>query len=142
MLGRLHPEIRVLAQKPGASEADTRALAKLFPGLPVGFLDLMREATELELSYRGVYLRLCGPKGCIEMDEAYQISRQVPGAITVGDNGGSEAIVFMSLPPGPGLFRLGYGALAIDELSCVAESLEAALVHAEPEPSIVGTCIA
>lgn len=80
----------------------------------------MLEATELELSYGGRYLRLYGPLGCMEMDEAYGISNAIPNAITIGDNGGGEAIVIVN----NAVYRVSYGALDSDELEYGAESME------------------
>ena len=140
MLDRLHTDVRVLARQGGADASQLAVLSARFPALPPMCLELFAGATELELSYRGVYIRFYGPSGCLEMDRAYNISARIPGAIVVGDNGGGEAVVFMSTSPGPGLFRVGYGALAVDELVSIAPSLEALLVQGLPDPANVGAC--
>lgn len=98
----------------------------------------MLDATELELSYGGRYLRLYGPHGCIEMDDAYGISDAIPNAITIGDNGGSEAIVIVN----DAVYRVGYGALAPDGLNFIAESIDDLLFLAIPEPDAIGVCLA
>lgn len=140
MLEKLHHDVRGLARQKGASAPELAALSQRFPDLPGAFLELFGAATDLELSYRGTYVRFYGPDGCLEMDRAYDISRRIPGAVVVGDNGGSEAIVFMAPPPGPGLFRVGYGALDVEEFKQVASSLEALLIQALPEPATIGSC--
>ncbi len=66
MLESLHHTIRVLTQASGATQADMLMLKTRFPLLPGTLSDLMLDATELELSYGGRYLRLYGPHGCIE----------------------------------------------------------------------------
>lgn len=137
MLERLHHQVRVLARQPGATAADVASLQARYPQLPRAFAELMCEVTELELAYRGRYLRLYGPKGCREMDDAYSIGARIPGAITVGDNGGGEAILFL---PGTGIVRVGYGALHPDEVEHIADSLEELLVHANVPPEVVGGC--
>ncbi|MBI2837557.1 MAG: hypothetical protein HYX75_04545 [Acidobacteria bacterium] len=117
-----------------------KSIAKLrerYPALPPELAELMREASEIELSYRGVYLRLYGPEACEEMDEAYSVSKRIPGAVTVGDNGGGEALVVM---PDGAIHRIGYGALAVDALRFVAASLEALLVQASVPANAVGNC--
>ena len=101
---------------------------------------LFREATEIELSYKGTYLRLYGPGGCEDMDDAYNISKHIPGAITVGDNGGGEAIVVVAKDSVPGIYRVCYGALSPEDLCFVAASLESLLVEARVQPSLVGSC--
>ena len=98
----------------------------------------MLEATELELSYGGRYLRLYGPLGCMEMDEAYGISTAIPNAITIGDNGGGEAIVIVN----NAVYRVSYGALDSDELEYGAESMEELLFFAILKPGSIGACLA
>ena len=137
MIERLHSNIRLLAHQPGASPVEIAAFQARYPDLPAEFLELMGEATDVELSYCGRYLRLYGPAGCVEMDEAYAISSRIPQAITVGDNGGGEAIVFV---PGRGLHRVGYGALFADELVYIARTLDDLLVQARAHPEAVGGC--
>jgi hypothetical protein len=137
MLERLHPEVRILARQPGATAADVATLQARYPALPRAFAELMREVTELEVAYRGRYLRLYGPAGCVEMDQAYSIAASIPGAITIGDNGGGDAILFL---PGAGIVRVGYGALHPDEVEHVAASLEDLLIHANVSPEAVGAC--
>ncbi|MBS0265692.1 MAG: hypothetical protein JSS02_27415 [Planctomycetes bacterium] len=138
MLENLHHTIRVLTQASGAMQADILMLRTRFPFLPETVSALMLDATELELSYGGRYLRLYGPHGCMEMDDAYGISNAIPGAIPIGDNGGGEAIVIVN----NAVYRVGYGALAPDELTCVAESIEDLLLRAIPEPDSIGACLA
>ncbi len=140
MLERLHPEIRVLSRAEGASKEQLAGLATRYPSIPKAFLGLFAEATELELSYRGIYLRFYGPEGCVEMDEAYSISEQVPGAIPVGDNGGGEAILVIPEGPTSGIHRADYSDLDPDALSYVAPSLEALLLEAAPLATAVGGC--
>ncbi len=138
MLESLHHTIRVLTQASGATQADMLMLKTRFPLLPGTVSDLMLDATELELSYGGRYLRLYGPHRCIEMDDAYGISNAIPNAITIGDNGGCEAIVIVN----NAVYRVDYGALAPDELNYVAESIEDLLFYAIPEPHSIGACLA
>ena len=137
MLERLHADVRVLAREPGASTEDIALLEAKYPELPLEFIELMREATEVELSYRGRYLRLYGPSGCLQMDEAYSISRRIPQAITIGDNGGGQALVFL---PERGIYRVGYGALDPSELVFLAAGLQDLLVDASVLPDAVGGC--
>jgi hypothetical protein len=135
MIELLHPEIRVLSRQRAATESQIAVLKERHPELPEALAELMREATEIELSYRGRYMRLYGPTGCIEIDDAYGIARQIPSAIVVGDNGGEALILIRER-----LYRVGYGALAPDELKYVADSIRQLLILAEPTPDAVGGC--
>lgn len=137
MIRTLHPSVLVLALKAGASPQDLQALQSRFPELPASFSALFSEATEIELSYKGKYLRLYGPMRCAEMDDAYGVSEKIPGAVPVGDNGGGEAIIFLPRPD-RGVYRVGYGSLALEETIYIARSLEALLCEAEAEGHQVG----
>ena len=138
MIESLHRDIIVLSQQPGATQEELAALARRFPAVPDTLLELMLDATEIELSYRDRYLRLYGPRGCTEMDDAYGISEALPNAITIGDNGGCKAIVLLA----NAVYRVGYGALELDELKPVANSVHELLVHATPAPDAIGECLA
>ena len=140
MLEELHPAVRILNNKPGAHSTEIAAMRRRYPGLPRVFIELFAEATEIELSYRGKYLRFYGPTGCAEMDDAYGISKLIPGAIPVGDNGGGESIIVIPQGSAAGLHRVGYGALTPEDLLFVAPTLESLLFEARPEALAVGSC--
>ncbi len=71
------------------------------------------------------------------MNDAYEISKRIAGAILVGDNGGGEALIFL---PGPerGIYRVGYGSLALDDAEFVAQSIEVLLCMAEVDATKIG----
>ena len=106
-------------------------------GKSLTFVKLLAEATEIEISYKGKYLRLYGPARCIEMNDAYEISKRIPGAIPVGDNGGGEAMIFLPRPE-RGIYRVGYGSLALEDAEFVAQSLEDLLCVAAVHASEIG----
>lgn len=137
MLDRLHPDIKVLAQRLGATDAEIASLKLRYPLFPSVLLRLMSIATELELAYRGTYLRLYGPVGCAEMDDAYHTSERIPAAMVIGDNGGSQALIFL---PSRGICRVSYGAVDVDEVVFVAEQIEDLLFSANIEPDAIGDC--
>lgn len=118
-----------------ASPGEMESLKAKYPSLPDDVAQLMSHATELEIDYCGRYLRIYGPSGCIEMDEAYKISQRIQGSVVLGDNGGGEAILFVA---SYGLCRVGYGAIDIDELTYISDSLTDLLVNAVATPDAVG----
>jgi hypothetical protein len=137
MIASFHPEVAVLSSRKGAPASEIQFFRQRFPDLPPAFAELYREVTEIELSYKGRYLRLYGPSGSLEFDEAYQISEAIPGSVVVGDNGGGEAIIFISKPKA-GLYRVSYGALALEEAVYIASSIESLLCRAEPASDRIG----
>ena len=57
-----------------------------FESLPQEYVDLVREATEIEVKHHnGQYIRVWGPMGCIEMDEGYGIRQRILDAMTEVD---------------------------------------------------------
>lgn len=67
-------------------------LAGRYPSFPQAFLRLFAEVTELSCRI-AASTWLYGSEGCVEMDGAYGISKHIPGAITVGDNGGGKRLL-------------------------------------------------
>lgn len=126
-LDRLDSRIVVAARRQPASASQLDALRAQRPGLPPDCLELALEATELELEVQGCYLRIWGPSGILEMDEAYGISAAVPGAIPVGDDEGGSALVYMKGSQGQGLYLVGLGDLDRDDAVWLAPDPEALL---------------
>ena len=137
MISSLHPTVQVLAQKEGARPREIRGLQSCFPELPLSFTELLAEATEIEMSYKGKYLRLYGPAKCIEMNDAYEISKRIPGAIPVGDTGGGEVMIFLPHPE-RGIYKVGYGSLTLEDAEFVALNLEDLLLLAEVDATKIG----
>lgn len=132
MLDRLSPQFRLLAKSLPASEDQIRLLQSRFAPVPAQFIELIREATEIEIQHEsGIYLRFWGPLGCIEMDEAYGVSGRMAGAFPIGDDGGGRVILYLDGKKGSGLYTVGYGDLDADDAIYVASSLGELLVEAK-----------
>jgi hypothetical protein len=127
MLDHLESGAKVLASTPAASQDCLETLRERYVDIPEEYLRLMEKASELELSIRGRYLRIWAPSGCIDQDEGYGISRRMPGAILIGDNGGGRVLFYWDGPKGHGLYSAGYGDLDPDDARWVACTLEAVL---------------
>ena len=126
----LHSNFKVLASRPGADAPSLASAIREFPGLPSEYADLVQEATELELQWLNeTYLRIWGPSGCLEMDRAYEISSRIKGAIPIGDNGGGDAIAYMSGQDGWGLYAVAFNDVDREDARWIAPSLTALLVE-------------
>lgn len=124
MLGDIDSSFTMLAKGHPASQAQIDTAVVYFGSLPQDFIDLVREATEVELQHRnGQYVRIWGPMGCINMDEAYGIRKRIPNAIPIGDDGGGHVLFFANGKQGEGLYHVGYGNLDLDDAIWIAESL-------------------
>lgn len=129
MLQSLNPQFRILARDRAADESALRDLRTKFEGIPIEYSELVREATELELQHlNGAYIRIWGPEGCLDMDEGYDISLRIPGAVPIGDNGGGKVLLYMKGKGGNGLYIVGYGDLDAEDAKWVASSIRELLV--------------
>ena len=131
MLESLHNSFRLLASQPGATAEQIAELKSRFPSVPDEYVKLVEEATEIELQHEtGQYIRIWGPGGCIEMDEGYDISKRILGAVPIGDDGGGKPIFYMNGKSGHGLYHVGYGDLDAEDAVFTAPSLTAFLQQA------------
>jgi hypothetical protein len=125
MIPNLHRDWVVMASGPPAEDRQIALLQSTFPSVPAEYVELVRTATEVELKGKGKkYLRIWGPQGCLEMDEGYGISRRIPGAIPIGDNGGNQAVFYLNGHHGSGLYRVGFGNLDAEDAVFIAPSLQ------------------
>lgn len=77
--------------------------------------------------FSGQVLEDLAPDTCAEMDDGYEISKRLSGAIPIGDDGGGRVLLFFDGKSGPGLYRAGYGDLDPEDAEWVAGDLEALL---------------
>lgn len=124
MLKSLHASLKILASSPPASATQISSLTAYFGAVPTEFVELVNEATEVELQHSsGQYIRIWGPAGCLEMDEAYGIRRRIPGAFPIGDDGGGQVIFYQNGNRGFGLYHIGYGNLDGNDATFIAPTL-------------------
>jgi len=124
MLKNLSASWKLLAKRAAAEESEIAALVKIVGDIPNEYLALVGEATEIELLHaNGQYLRIWGPAGCREMDQAYDIRRRIPGALPIGDDGGGSVLMYAVGHNGFGVYKVGFGCLDADELNWVGVSL-------------------
>lgn len=134
MLNQILRENRftVLATQPAATAEQISALTDYFGSVPPEYVDLICEATELELQHqKGQYVRIWGPLGCMEMDEGYSIRQRISDAVPIGDDGGGHVIFYADGKCGHGLYHVGYGNLDQDDAIWIVPSLYAFLTKAE-----------
>ena len=95
ILSKMCSGFAVSAKKEPATASAIQRLERFSPvPLPSDYRDLVLSATEVEISVVGkTHLRIWGPDGCIEMNEAYSIQKFIPGSLAVGDDEGGRAVV-------------------------------------------------
>lgn len=121
---------QVLAKGPTADNAEIQALRQHFGNVPADYLEIVSEATEIELQHeQGQYVRIWGPIGCVEMDEGYGIRSRIPDAFPIGDDGGGHVIFYADCSKGFGLYHVGYGDLDREDAVWIAPSLREFLTN-------------
>ncbi|MGH1558815.1 hypothetical protein ACRAWD_16215 [Caulobacter segnis] len=91
-------------------------LAEIYPAIPDGYLDVVREATNVTLLWnRQGELRIWGPEEVVGMDGAYGASTRMPGAMPFADNGGGEWLVYGDGVKGRGVYLVDTGSMDLDE---------------------------
>lgn len=112
----LNPAIRVYSYSRPARGQDLVKLSAAYPAIPDGYLDLVREATNVTLLWNNQgELRIWGPEEVVAMDAAYNASARMPGAMPFGDNGGGEWLVYGDGEKGRGVYLVDTGSLDLDE---------------------------
>ncbi len=132
MLSSIDNSYTLLAKGPPATTEQINAAMTHFGCVPQEYIDLAREATEIEVQHQnGQYVRIWGPLGCIEMDEGYGIRRRIPDAIPIGDDGGGHILFYANGSRGDGLYHVGYGNLDQDDAIWISNTLDDLLSNAK-----------
>jgi hypothetical protein len=133
VLKNLNAVFRVLEKSPKATDAGIEALRKRFGQVPEEYEELVKEVTELELGVDGqesLYIRIWGPKAPPEFYDDYKMSTYIPDAYPIGDDGGSNVLMYLSGRKGPGLYVCSLSDLDIESATWIAPSLRDLLENA------------
>ncbi len=132
MLNTINSSFKLLAKGPPATQEQIDAAVRYFGSLPQEFIDLIREATDVELQHQdGQYLRFWGPVGSVEMDEANEIRKYMPECLPIGDDGGGHVIFYAKGDFGEGLYHVGFGNLGMEDAVWIADTLGGVLANAK-----------
>lgn len=131
MISTLHSDFKLLASKEPSNDLDIKKLKKYFKSVPEDYIETVFEATEIEIGHsEWKVIRIWGPLGCIDMDEAYNISGYIDDSFPIGDDEGGQVIIYMTGNNGYGLYLCDYSTLDIDEAVWIAPSLNSLLCQA------------
>src|SRR5690349_6401941 len=93
-VSRINPRFKLLATEPAATAHDIALMRDRFPNVPKEYLELVADASEIELARGNRYLRIWHPCGCLEMNDGYGISKRLPNGVPIGDDGGGRVILY------------------------------------------------
>lgn len=101
--------------------------------VPSDYVEWVQVASEMEIVDKNATccFRVWGVNGCLEMNEAYDVKRSLPGALAVGDNEAGALLVYISSARKPGLYRVSLGDMDADSAIWIADSLDELLFEAK-----------
>ncbi len=109
----------------GSSDEEIGSMRKACPiEIPPEFIEIIKTASEIEISVMDErYIRIWGAAGCVEMNEAYQIRKYIPRSWAIGDDGGGNAIIYMTGEKGKGVYAIPFGDLCVEDAYYLSPSL-------------------
>lgn len=137
ILSHLHPALTIASKDPACTEQEIRELAVFSPIIvPDDYLNLVREATEVEikadLGVDGLwFLRIWGPAGCIDMNDAYNIQKEIPESLALGDNEGCGFLILLADEAQPGIYLIRTSYINRKGAIYLAKNLSDLLVKGE-----------
>ncbi|MEO4046195.1 hypothetical protein AAFN46_03775 [Pseudomonas sp. CAU 1711] len=128
----INAAFKIEAYKPQASTMEIESLlSSAGVTIPDIYLRIVREMTDVEiLVNQQKYVRIWGPARVLEMNEAYEVQKNIPTSLAIGDDEGGSALILMAGDHGFGLYKVGFGDLDVDDASYIAPSLEEFLINA------------
>lgn len=128
----INAAFKIEAYKSQASISEIESLlSSVDVTVPDIYLRIVREMTDVEiLVNQRKYVRIWGPARVLEMNEAYEVQKNIPSSLAVGDDEGGSALILMKGGHGFGLYKVGFGDLDVDDASYIAPSLEEFLINA------------
>ena len=117
--------IEIASFEPGSPETDLTRLKAFSPvALPDDYCGIISEKTEVEIGLKkSVYIRIWSAKGCMEMNEAYEIQSYLPDALAFADDERCNVLLFTTGKNGKGIYRVSLSDLEPDEIVYIADSL-------------------
>lgn len=128
----INEAFKIVAHKsPALSSQIELLLSSVDFAIPEIYLRIVREMTDVEiLVNQRKYVRIWGPARLLEMNEAYDVQKNIPASLAIGDDEGGSALILMTGNHGFGLYKVGFGDLDAADANYIAPSLEELLINA------------
>ena len=119
-----------LCANPPATEEEIIEFVEHFGHGYEEYLELMREATDIEFSTQsGNYARITTPTCCISDYAVYDLANKVEDAVPIGDDGSGGCIYYGTGTAGRGIYLMDYGNLCQEDSVFLAGSLREFLIE-------------
>lgn len=116
---------KIEAYQESSSDEEIESMRKASPiEIPSEYIEIIKTASEIEISVMDErYITIWGAAGCVEMNEAYQIQEYIPDSWAIGDDGGGNAILYMTGAKGKGVYAVSFGDLCVEDAYYLSPSL-------------------
>lgn len=131
-LEKINNNFKIEVKKAGSTKTEIEELQAFFIGIdiPNEYTDFISKIAEAEILVKNdYYIRIWDAKGCMEMNESYNIQKYIPSALAIGDDEGGQAIFYAKGNHGYGLYKVGFGNLDINDAVFIAPSLHDLLIN-------------
>lgn len=91
--------------------------------LPIDYVQLLQQMSEIEINCSNKYIRIWNVQGCIEMNTAYDIQKYIPDSMAIGDDGYCNVFIYANGSNGFGLYILPLDDIEFDGLIFLAPSI-------------------
>lgn len=136
ILSNLHPSLKLAASQAPSTKEEIKALLEFSPiRVPSEYLQLIQQGSALEigvnLGSKGYwFIRIYGASRAIEMNEIYEVQKEVKNVLAIGDNEGGDMLVVAPQASPPGIYLNPMACLSdMDQATFIASNLTELLVH-------------
>ena len=132
MINKLNQNIKILNIGPSSELSNINSISKeLNFKLPQDYIVFLQQKNDFEFSIADVYIRIWGADGYIELNEAYDVAKQLPNSLAIGDDNSGGFIIYLSGKKGFGLYYYRMADLDINEAVKISNGLSDLLVNGE-----------
>lgn len=129
-LGNFNSLLVIAAYELAAEHEEITALHRFSKiNVPEEYIQLISQANQIEVKVANeMYIRIWGPKVCVEMNEAYDIQNYLTESLAIGDDEGGGALLYLDGLQGFGVYLCRFADLDVNEAVFISPSLEDLLV--------------
>lgn len=125
---RLNKIYTIEAKDRPATDDEIKQLQAFSPvSLPLDYISFLQDATDVEIMVKnGKLIRvwgITGMNGVIELNEAYEVQKNIPNSLVIGDDSGDMALLLLNGNDGFGLYLTGFGDLDEETAVKIAPTL-------------------
>lgn len=120
----IHTKLSVASSEPPSTPDEINSLHQYSRiQIPDEFINLISQATEIELMSSDCCFRIWGASGCIEMNQAYDIQKYIPDSLAIGDNEAGSILTYAQKNGSSALYLISLSNLDMNDAVLVSKTL-------------------